>query len=264
MLGRSLLALLVLVLLHEPAGAASTSDLEREKNWSDQIVDSLIAGEAVWLEAQQVKFLGLYTAPTGTPKSSQAVILLHGRGVHPAWGFIDTLRIDLADAGWHTLSLQMPILEGDVKYSEYERTFPEAYARIDAGIRYLQQRGVKNVFLMGHSLGAVTAVAYLAERPAPWVAGIVAIGLSTESAGGPRMHPVEQLKAIRKPIYDIYGSDDLITVREPADARRAAAEAAGNRYYRQEKVQGANHFFTDHYEPLKSRVIDALKKMPVS
>ena len=234
------------------APAASTSHLEREKGWADQIIDSLIAGEAVWLQASGVKFLGLYTAPSAA--SQNGLILLHGRGVHPAWGFIDNLRVDFADAGWHTLSLQLPILENDTKFAEYAKTMPEALTRIDAGIRYFQDKGVRRIYLVGHSSGAMTAAAYAAERPASPIAGIVAIGLTTEPAGGPLMHPAQTLMRVKKPVLDIYGADDLPIVLQTVTARQAAARKAGNRRYTQERIPGADHFFTGSYDPLRTRI----------
>lgn len=251
-------AYLLALLYAGNALAASTSNLEREKGWADQIIDSLIAGDAVWLQASGVKFLGLYTAPSAP--SQNGLILLHGRGVHPAWGFIDTLRIDFADAGWHTLALQLPILENDTKFAEYGKTMPEALARVDAGIRYFREKGVRHIYLVGHSSGAMTAAAYAAERPKAPIAGIVAIGLTTEPAGGPLMHPVQTLARVKKPVLDIFGADDLPIVLQTATARQAAARQAGNRRYTQQRIPGANHFFTDSYDPLRSRITAWLGK----
>lgn len=241
------------------AMAASSSDLDREKNWADQIMDTLIAGEAVWLQADQVKFLGLYTAPAA--ESKRGVILLHGRGVHPGWGFIDNLRIDLADSGWHTLSLQMPILSPDLAFAEYRRTFPEAFRRLDAGMQFLKQRGVETICLIGHSTGAMMALAYVAERPAAPVAGVVAVGTSSENSGGPYMQPVQMLAKIRKPVLDIYGSADYPVVLETAGARRAAAHKANNTAYVQQRVDGADHFFTVRYDALAAAVNAWLRKL---
>lgn len=247
-----LVPVLALLLACAPVSAASTSNLEREKSWADQIVDTLIAGDAVWLQAAGVKFLGLYTAPA--TNSKKGVILLHGLGVHPAWGFIDNLRVDLADAGWHTLSLQLPILDTNTKVAEYAKTFPEAFARVDAGFRYLKERGVEQIFIVGHSSGAMTASAYAAERPTAPVAGIVAVGFTAEPAGGALMQPAQTLARVKKPVLDIYGSEDLPIVLQTAKARQAAARRANNGRYTQERVAGANHFFTDRYEPLRTRV----------
>jgi pimeloyl-ACP methyl ester carboxylesterase len=252
-------AVCALLLLSASPSTASTSDLEREKIWADQIVDFLIAGEAVWLEAKGVRFLAIATRPQKTqPPPERALVLLHGRGVHPAWGFIDTLRIDLADRGWHTLSLQMPILGPDVPLREYAATFPEAYARIEAGIRYLRQRGVKRIYLLGHSTGAAMAVAYAAESPRHGINGIIGVGISTVSDGGRVLHPARLLPELTLPVLDIYGSDDLPHITGYAKARRDSGTR--NKNYRQLEVRGANHFFTDHYPVLRKEIFDWLDR----
>jgi pimeloyl-ACP methyl ester carboxylesterase len=257
------LALLLFLAFPPALPAASTSNLEREKNWADQIVDYLVTGEAVRLEANQVQFLALYTKPTAAGNdSAPGVILLHGRGVHPAWGFIDTLRADLADAGWHTLSLQLPILDQDVKLSEYGKTFPEAFERIQAGIRYLQKKGVRQIVLIGHNSGAMTATAYAVEHPKTPLAGLAVIGLTTEPLGNRYMQSTQTLEKIRLPVLDLYGSEDLPLVLNAAGARAAAAKKAGNSAYVQVRVNGANHFFTDHYPALRTRLSAWLAKLP--
>ncbi len=254
------LAFLAMTVLPPAAlSAGSVSDIERERSWADQIVDFLVTGEPVWLEARGVKFLGLYT-PAARRSAGEAwgVILLHGRGVHPAWGFLEPLRANLADAGWHTLALQMPILAPDVKLADYARTFDEAFERIDAGLAFLAGRGVTRVVLLGHSIGAMTALAYAAEHPGR-TAGIVAIGAPTEPLGGKRMQPASLLREIRDtPVLDLYGSEDLPVVLDEAQARAQAARAAGNAGYRQLRVQGANHFFTDRYAELEREVVSWL------
>jgi pimeloyl-ACP methyl ester carboxylesterase len=254
--------LTLLAVLSLPAGAAtSTSNLQREKDWADQIIDNLIAGDPVWLEARGVRFLGLHTEPANGERSAKAVILLHGRGVHPAWGFIDTLRVDLADAGWHTLALQMPILEADVKLAQYGSTLPEAFERIDAGVRFLHERGIKTIVLAGHSSGATTALAYAAEHPAAPLAGIAAISPPSEPTGGRLMETVQSLSRIKKPVLDVYGSDDLPEIRKTSGARQLAATNGGNRAYTQQVVKGANHFYVDLYDPLKQSLLDWLGRM---
>jgi pimeloyl-ACP methyl ester carboxylesterase len=254
----SLLGILLLAgMLSGQAAAQTTSNLKREKNWADQVVDSVVVGEPVWLSARQIKFLALY-APSARA-GARGVILIHGRGVHPAWGFIDNLRADLSDAGFHTLSLQMPILEADAPFGAYGKTFPEAFERIDAGIRFLNQKGVHRVVLVGHSSGAMTAVAYVAKKrtPSP-VTGIVAIGLSTFPSGPDTMQPAIMLKSVQVPVLDLYGANDLHEVLSYAEARRKAAQAAGNQGYRAARVADADHFFTDQYEALKKQIVEWL------
>ena len=76
-----LIALLLAGLLSGQVAAQTTSNLKREKNWADQVVDTVVVGEPVWLSARRHKFLALYAPPAQT--GSRGVILLHGRGVHP-------------------------------------------------------------------------------------------------------------------------------------------------------------------------------------
>jgi hypothetical protein len=102
--------LLIPLLFAFTANAASESELAKEKRWEEQIVPSIMIGEDVKLTAHSVEFLALYAEPT-TEQQKGAVILLHGIGVHPAWpDVIEPLRMELPEYGWHTLSLQMPIL----------------------------------------------------------------------------------------------------------------------------------------------------------
>ncbi len=238
------------------AAAQTTSDLKREKSWADQVVDAVVVGEPVWLSARRQKFLALYAPPAQA--GNRGVILIHGRGVHPAWGFIDTLRADLTDAGFHTLSLQMPILAADAPFGAYGKTFPEAFDRVEAGIQYLKSKGVGHIILLGHSTGAMTAVAYAARHPQAPVTGIVSIGLSTFPSGPDTMQPAIMLKSVRIPVLDLYGANDLHEVLAYTEARRTAAQAAGNKGYSAVRAPDANHFFTDQYETLKKHIMDWL------
>lgn len=255
----SFLGLLFIGLLPALAGAPTISNVAREKNWAEQVVDAVVVGEVVWLSARQHKFLNLYTAPK--PASQWGVILLHGRGVHPAWGFIDTLRADVADAGFHTLSLQLPILAQDAKFGSYGQTFPEAYERIDSGVRYLKQKGVQHIVLLGHSTGAMTAVAYVAKRPQTPIAGIVAVGLSTFANGSDAMQPAIMLRSVRAPMLDLYGANDLHEVLSYVAARRKAAASAGNKAYQAIAVPDTDHFFTDQYDALKKHTLAWLLRL---
>jgi predicted esterase len=248
---------MALLFFSGPAASASP-DRAREKNWSDQAQEMLIAGDPVWLEADRHKFLALYNKPGRPNTPKQAIILLHGRGVHPRWGFLENLWLDLPDRGFYVLSLQLPVLGPNALLSDYAETFPEAFHRIDAGLVFLKQQGIETVLLLGHSSGAMTAIAYTAEHPKK-IQGVVTIGLSTESAGGRMMQPVLLLQQLKLPILDIYGGNDLPVVLDFAGARAEAARKAGNRQYAQQQVKQANHFFTGHYPALKTIIFKWLE-----
>ncbi|MDX1594365.1 MAG: DUF3530 family protein, partial [Gammaproteobacteria bacterium] len=111
--------------------AAHASDKAKEQRWADQIVDQLIEGEPVWLEAGEDRFLAILTEADGEPRGS--VILMHGMGVHPNWPqVIYPLRTELPRLGWTTLSLQMPVLPNDAEAVAYVPLFDEVAPRIDA------------------------------------------------------------------------------------------------------------------------------------
>ena len=77
------------------------SDYAREKRWADEVLPSIVVGEAVWLEAPRTeKFLGIYTE---AKDAKSAIILAHGLGVHPDYGLIGDLGLGLIGSvagGW--------------------------------------------------------------------------------------------------------------------------------------------------------------------
>jgi len=112
-------------------------------------------------------------------------VVIHGTGVHPNWAdVIQPLRVGLTENGWHTISIQMPVLSNDATHDDYTLLFPEVPARIDAAVNYLKKEvGVTRVVLIAHSLGS-SMTAYHLNRNQPEVDGFVAIGMG---AGG--KHP---------------------------------------------------------------------------
>ncbi|MBC7781517.1 MAG: hypothetical protein H7125_15600 [Proteobacteria bacterium] len=72
-------------------------------------------------------------------KSSKVgVILAHGQGLEADSQVVSPLRKAIhRELGYHTLSLQMPVLQGNGSpdtFQQYASTFPEAYTRIQNGI----------------------------------------------------------------------------------------------------------------------------------
>ena len=233
------------------ANASSKSDLAKEKRWEEQVVPSLMVGEEMKLNADSVEFLALYAEPT-TEKSKGAVIILHGIGVHPAWpDVIDPLRMQLPDLGWHTLSVQMPILKNEAEDTDYPPLFPEVPGRIQAGVEFLKSKGIKNIVLSGHSMGAAMASYYMvaARDPAVKIYAIVSGGPGVP--GDERMDTIENFKNIKDAvILDINGGEDskrvLGTVR---DRKEYGPKIHGNRYINVQ-VKGADHFYRGKQDEL--------------
>lgn len=233
---------LFIMLLGIYSAPVFSSDTAKEKRWANQVIDGIIVGDAVWLEAGGSKFLGIYTE-NDTDNAKGAIILLHGSGVHPNWpDIIQPLRSELPTYGWTTLSIQMPILANDAKHSEYAPLMKEGPARINAAINYLNRKFYQNIIIVAHSLGSTMANHYLAPS-SKRVRAYVAIGMGASSDDPDEMNNTKYLSRINLPLLDIYGSQDLDSVLSSVKQRRQAARKAGNENYRQVEVPGANHFF---------------------
>ncbi len=246
----------VLLLL---ATLANGSDLAKEKRWQEQIADGLIDGEPCPLKAGDTGFFGIYTEASDGP-TGRAVILLHGMGAHPDWPeVVHPLRTGLPEHGWATLSIQLPVLANDAPLGDYAPLFDEASPRIAAAVDYLRKHDNKTLVLVGHSLGAAMAARYLAGEDAPPVDGFVAIGLNVITLDD-RMNGAKALEKIDIPVLDLYGSRDLDGVLASAGQRARAARKAGNDAYRQQRIEGADHFFLGMQDTLVRTVYGWLRR----
>jgi pimeloyl-ACP methyl ester carboxylesterase len=250
---------LVFITLFAVGFNSHASDLAKEKRWADQVVDAILDGEAIWLNDGSHEFLSIYTE-AGEDKG-RAVIVMHGTGIHPDWQqVVQPLRVGLTEHNWNTLSIQMPILPNEAEYHEYAPLYDEVAPRIDAAIKYLHDKGSKEIVLIGHSQGATMSAYYLSTSKQA-VNGFVAIGMGALS-DEPRMNVVKSLEKIKVPVLDIYGDDDLEGVMKTIKARAEAAAAAGNSNYTQKEIAGSNHFFDDREEQLVEAVAEWLVKSP--
>jgi pimeloyl-ACP methyl ester carboxylesterase len=223
--------------------------MDKEKRWSEQIVDALLVGNAEWLEAGGQKFLGIYTEDqSGAPKGG--AIILHGIGVHPDWpDVVYPLRSELPNYGWATLSIQMPILPNEATLKDYIPLMKEATPRIQAAVAFLQAKGNQPIVLIGHSLGATMAAIALTETGDLDLRGLVVIGMSSSDLD-PQLDTTAAIAKLGLPIFDLYGSRDLDEVLAAAAPRAAAARKAGHTQYRQQAIEGADHFFVGLEEEL--------------
>ncbi len=238
----------------------SAADLERERRIAQEIEDAIVVGDPVWLQTGDTSFLGIHTeASTDVPVGG--VIVLHGRGAHPDWvDVVQPLRSELPDAGWESLSLQMPVAAADAGDQAYVSLVPEAFPRIVAGIAYFKARKITNIVLIGHSLGSAMAVAFMAAEPAEEIIGLVAVGLSVHQRN-PEAGILKALSKVEIPMLDIYGSRDLEAVTTTVRDRAVAAKKAGNQGYQQLEIEGADHFFRGVEDALVARVRAWLKKL---
>ncbi|GMR16383.1 MAG: DUF3530 family protein [Gammaproteobacteria bacterium] len=235
-------------------GLAHASDTAKEKRWANQIVDSIMVGDAEWLKVGNSKILALYTEYT-TEKAQGGAIVIHGAGVHPNWDqVIRPIRSQLPDYGWSTLSIQMPVLANDANYSEYAKLFNEIAPRVDVAVKFLKTKGINNIVIVAHSLGATMAAYYLRKKPDKSIKALVAIGSTGSLFKDKDKNYFKSLEMIKLPILDIFGAIDLPEVMQTAGRKKEIARKFGNKKYTQLKVAGANHFFDNKDDVLIKRI----------
>lgn len=246
---KAFFALLFLMFL-SGAGVAHAQDFAREQRWADEVVPALVVGEPVWLSgAAQRKFLGLYTE---AKDAKAAVVLVHGIGVHPDFGVIGALRVSLADAGYTTLSIQMPVQKADaVSKDYYPAVFPDAVERIRAAGRWLQGKGAGRIVLLSHSMGSWMSNVYYEETANSPFAAWICMGLT----GG-----YGNMSNVKVPVLDLYGENDLRNVLR-ADWRRKLT-IGGIDGSRQVRIEGADHHYAGKEKEL-SAVIDTFLREAV-
>lgn len=249
--------LLLLVLL--PVSALA-SDRAREKRWADEILPQLVVGEAVWLKHADGEFLGLLTEAKG---ATTAIVLAHGVGVHPDHGLMGPLRTQLADAGFTTLSIQMPIAAAEAKLEDYyPKLFPSAGARLAIAGEHLRAKGYRRVVLLAHSMGAWMANVYLDQADSTPYAAWVTLGVTGRYTTRIFALDLPMLR-VDLPLLDVYGSDDdRPGVLASSGAR--ASSLSGIAGSRQVRVEGADHFFARKEGDVVRVVGDWLKSLPVS
>ena len=239
------------------ASSASAQDLERERRLEAEIVDYILDGEPVHLDAGGRSFLGIHTE-AGDDGPRRAVIVLHGRGFHPDWAEVAApLRVELPEHGWETLSLQMPVLEKTARYYDYVPIFPAALPRIRAGIEYLRARAVRTIVLAAHSCSVHMAMAYVRRHGDAELDGFIGIGMGATDRGQPMREPFP-LAVMSVPVLDLFGDEDYPAVLREAPGRIAAIRSAGHPRSAQRIVPGAGHFFRDMDDELVGAVTEWL------
>ena len=222
--------ILLLVMLAVSALCYAQADYAREKRWADEVTPAIIVGDPVYLTLRSGhKFLSIYAL---APNSKAGVIVVHGLGVHPDWGLINPLRSQLAEQGYATLSVQMPVLAADVRGDQYPPLFPEAAERLSAAVAFLRSKGHAKVAIVSHSLGARMTNYFVNHAADVKLDAWVAVGIS-----GVFTEP----QTFHFPVLDLYGERDLPAVLKNAEKRAAVLQKI--RGSAQIQVAGADHFF---------------------
>jgi len=229
------------------AVAAPTIDDAREDRWAQEVVPAIVVGDAVWLATPlRAKVLAILTAPAGRVKGG--VILIHGLGVHPDFGMIGGLRVLLTDAGYATLSVQMPVLAAGETRDAYSIALPAAAERIDAAVAYLRVKGIAPVAIVSHSFGAVMADAYLARPGAARIDAWVPIGMLIDFTKDPREATLDVVAA--RDFAEVAATAPLRAKRLPHDGCSRALT-----------IEGADHYFETRQKELAAAIATFLDRV---
>lgn len=233
------------------ATGASAQDHEREARWEKEILSTLVVGEAVYLtQGNGHRVLALYTRARTQGTERGAVIIAHGRGWSPDYDLYGELRTRLADAGYTTLSLQMPVLPSTAKLGDYLPIYPDAVERFALAAAWLKGKGAKNIAIVSHSLGATMANHYLINTPATPVKAWVFLSI---------INGLEDMFRVQIPVLDVYADRDWDVTKVGADERRA--QIMRIRGSEQHVVNNTEHFFEGKREELTQIITRFLDKV---
>lgn len=222
------------------SAAAFAGDQQRELEYAANIENSSLVGRVIWLEANQQKFIALFTESEKT-RNLQAAIILHDQGEHPDnQPVVHGLRTELPMHNWATLSIQLPLREVGAVANDYYGLFDEAHNRILTAIKYLQAQGAKQIALVGYGTGAAMAAYSISLKP-EGLLSLVAVSLPMADSSIPQAQTGEFIRKIAMPILDIYAEFDLPEVIDTARQRRMLAK--DNPGYRQAQLNGEDHHF---------------------
>lgn len=227
-------------------GPAAAQDYEREARKARETLATLDAGEPVYLtQANGHLFLGLWL-PAASARG--VAIVAHGRGWAPDVDLYGDLRVRLAEAGWATLSIQLPVLDPSAsKLGDYMRTYPDATERFTLAVEWAHAKGIGPVAIVSHSLGATMANQYLIRARDGKVRAWVFLSI---------INGLEDIFRIDIPVLDVYGEADWSVTVVGADERRRQIERIPGS--RQVMIAGAQHFYEDRRKELAAAVIEFL------
>jgi alpha/beta superfamily hydrolase len=233
------LALIVLSLAASAFGEPAI-DYAREERWAQEIVPALVVGDAVWLATvARPKVLAILTEPSAAPKGG--VIVVHGLGLHPDFGLVNGVRTGLAEAGYTTLSVQMPVLAAGASRADYAIALPAAGDRIAAAIAFLRGKGLTKIAIVSHSMGATMVNAYLARADASSIDAWVPVGMLVGFATPPK-----------EPLLDVTAENELAEVGAAMPLR--AKQLPQDRCSHQLTIAGTDHYFENRQTELTAAI----------
>lgn len=216
-------------------------DIIRENRMVEQIADTVLDGDVEYLKLKNGQEVFSIYMESETTKPKGGVIILHNRGQHANWAdTIKPLRVGLAEKGWHTLSVQMPVLGKNAKYYDYVSIFPYAHERIKAALAFYKERGIGNIVLIAHGCGAHMAMSYLDKVGDGAIDAFIGIGMGATDYKQKLIKPYP-LEKIKISLLDIFAQYDFAGVKRLAVVRKPRL----NPRSMQMLVKNANHYYQE-------------------
>jgi hypothetical protein len=197
------------------------------------------------------KGLSIYTHaihPRGT------VIILHGCDERSG-AIVQALHNNLPQAGWNTLSLELPTLSTASTYKDLGMVMPTVETLIEKSIADTKSKSQLPIVLLAHSCGSQMALTWIEKRGSDSIDAYIGIGTgimnATLDVSGHVNTPMENMKF---PQLDIFGTADNETVKKTSPERLKNINRAANPASRQKMITDADHNMTGKGE-LVSKVI---------
>jgi len=214
-------------------------DYEREKRWQAEVLPGIFIGDPVYLKQKnQHEFLGILSESDDT---RMAVVIVHGLGIHPDWGLISTIRQQLNEYDYTTLSIQMPVLAADASSDDYLQLFSDASERIKIAVDYLKKNSYQRVAIVSHSIGSRMSRVYVIDNQSE-IDAWVSLSMTQGDA----------FEGISVPVLDIYGEQDLPHVLAAVNKRKSSLK--GNAGSKQMVIPDADHFFNGQLDLLIQKI----------
>jgi hypothetical protein len=216
------------------ASAAPLAQPPAEQQWWSR---ADVIGEPVELTANATPYRALHRPNQAAEPRGAALILHDPGGSADGAGLIRQLRLGLSDAGWETLSLQLPrffLSESEQRWLDRHGQLGELLA---AGTTWLSERGQLNQVIIGVGASGRAALAFAAGNTPEALQALVLV--STPIAAGSKAS--EQLSEITMPILDLYAERDRRDVLDAATSKRQAASE--NQSFAQRVVSGTDDRF---------------------
>lgn len=201
------------------------------------------AHEIETLSADGTDFLGLFReSESGDPQG--CLVILHGDHGHPDWPqVIQPIREKLPTHSWCTLSIEVPDITDratpvTVSTAEDDGAAPEenpalpneesVFARIDAAVQLIRDKGYSQVAYMGYRTGAAYALRFAAERGRGTTNQALLLIEPRSFAPISEFDLAQNIERLRLPVLDYYFNRTAQDARF-ARQRQAAANKRTNR-----------------------------------